>query len=220
MDDFNTLNKKELEKKFAEDFSSPIFPILGELYLKNKELERAEKVCKIGLAHDPENINGYYILAKIHLYNNQLSKAEELLITIVDKKPLHINALRLIINLHEELSVSKKHKLKYLKKIFNIFPNDSDLEKKINNLMNEPFKNNPIISTEADKLEKTKNHIQTNINFNIQSSMATLTFVKILKEQKHYQEALHVLSLVESKSNQNKKTKKIKSELQKLLTEV
>ena len=37
MDDFNTLNKKELEKKFAEDFSSPIFPILGELYLKNKE---------------------------------------------------------------------------------------------------------------------------------------------------------------------------------------
>ena len=63
-----------------------------------------------------------------------------------------------------------------LEKIMNYLKNPRS------NHLNEPFKNNPIISTEADKLEKTKNHIQTNINFNIQSSMATLTFVKILKE--------------------------------------
>ena len=31
--------------------------------------------------------------------------------------------------------------------------------------------------------------------------MATLTFVEILKEQKHYHEALHVFSMVDSKSN-------------------
>ena len=50
--------------------------------------------------------------------------------------------------------------------------------------------------------------------------MATLTFVEILKQQKHYHEALHVLSIIESKSNQNKKIDKIKSDIKKLLNEL
>ena len=48
--------------------------------------------------------------------------------------------------------------------------------------------------------------------------MATLTFVEILKQQTHYHEALYVLSMIESKSNQSKKTDKIKLEITKLLT--
>ena len=93
--DINISSKKDLEQVFAEDFSSPIFPILGELYLKNKDFHRAEKVCLVGLKHDPANINGYYILAKVYLCNNQLTKAEKILIKLLDKKPLHINALKL-----------------------------------------------------------------------------------------------------------------------------
>ena len=50
--------------------------------------------------------------------------------------------------------------------------------------------------------------------------MATLTFVEILKEQKHYHEALHVLSLLESKSEKKSKTEKLKNELKKLLAEL
>ena len=117
MSDINTLDKQELEKAFAEDFSSPVFPILGELYLKNKDLNRAKKVCQIGLKHDPENINGYYILAKAHLYNNELIEAEKILKTIIEKNPLHINALKLIIKVQEELNVSKKNKLNYLNQL-------------------------------------------------------------------------------------------------------
>ena len=49
LDDINISNKLDLERAFADDFSSPIFPILGELYLKNKDFQRAEKVCRIGL---------------------------------------------------------------------------------------------------------------------------------------------------------------------------
>ena len=48
LDDINISNKLDLERAFADDFSSPIFPILGELYLKNKDFQRAEKVCRIG----------------------------------------------------------------------------------------------------------------------------------------------------------------------------
>ena len=215
--DTNTFDKKDLEREFAEDFSSPIFPILGELYLKNKDLDRAEKVCKIGLKHDPENINGYYILAKVYLYNNQLNDAEKLLITTIKKNPLHINALRLIIELHEQLKASKKNKLKYLKKLFEIFPNDKRLEKKIINIDNT-YRANKIHNKENHQIDS--NIIQKKIDFNIQPNMATLTFVEILKNQKHYHEALHVLSIVEFKSKESKKTKKLKDELQKLLSEL
>ena len=40
---------KELETMFANDFSSPVFPILAEYYLEDNQLDRALKVCKIGL---------------------------------------------------------------------------------------------------------------------------------------------------------------------------
>ena len=217
MHNINALNKKDLEREFAEDFSSPIFPILGELYLKNKELDRAKKVCTIGLQHDPNNINGYYILAKVHLYSNELNKAEELLVEVIDKKPLHINALRLIINLHEELNVAKTHQLKYLKKMFHIFPDNKKIENKINNLSAKSIEDE-VVPKHSEKT--ADNIVKANINFNIQPSMATLTFVEILKEQRHYEEALHVLSLIESKSQKNKQTKKLKNELKKLLAEV
>jgi len=218
MHDINILNKQELEKAFAEDFGSPIFPILGELYLKNKDLNRAKKVCKIGLKHDPNNINGYYILAKIYLYNNELKKAEKNLIKVIDIKPLHINALKLLVKLHEELDISKKNKLKYLKQLLDIFPNDSELKAKITHLDDQYLEST---QSSPQPIEPTSiNIIDSNINFNIKPSMATLTFVEILKEQKHYHQALHVLSLVELKAKESKKSKQLKSQLQKLLAEL
>ena len=218
MNDINISNRQELEKEFAKDFSSPIFPILGELYLRNKDLNRAKKVCEIGLKHDPENINGYYILAKIYLHANQLNEAEKILAILIEKKPLHINALKLIIELHKELNTSKNNRLKYLKQLLSILPEDKELEKQIAGIDRDYVKEVKLPTVDNEVLSEKL--VQKNINFNIQPSMATLTFVEILKEQKHYHEALHVLSLIESKSQNNKKTKKIKSELQKLLTEV
>ena len=218
IDDINISNKLDLERAFAEDFSSPIFPILGELYLKNKDFQRAEKVCRIGLKHDPNNINGYYILAKVYLYNNSLNKAEKQLIELLNKKPLHINALKLIVKVQEELGASNKNKLKYLKKLFNIFPDDKNIESKIAKIDTEPInQKQSLIDSKQVNIEASS--ILTN-KFNIQPSMATLTFVEILKEQKHYEEALHVLSLLESKSKTNTKIKKIKNELKQLLAEL
>ena len=57
------------------------------------------------------------------------------------------------------------------------------------------------------------------IDFKIKPTMATLTFVEILKQQKHYNQALHVLSIIESKSQSDKKIKKIKTEIKTLLAE-
>ena len=53
-----------LEHAFANDFKSPLFPVLANLYYENQELQRALKVCKIGLKNDPNNYIGQYILSK------------------------------------------------------------------------------------------------------------------------------------------------------------
>ena len=61
------LDKKMLESKFADDFASPYFPILAELYLNDGELSRARKVCEIGLDYDSQNIDGKFVFAKVAL---------------------------------------------------------------------------------------------------------------------------------------------------------
>jgi len=209
------MNKKELEKQFANDFSAPTFPILGELYLKDNDLKRAEKVCKIGLKYDPDNINGYYILAKVHLYNNELNDAEKVLSTLLSKNSMHINALRLIITIQQKLNKTKKQRLKYLKQLFDIFPDNQELKNQIEQIDKEYL-------IDKQKIPQTiinHNNISKNINFNVQNNMATITFVEILKQQKHYEQALHVLSIIESKTSPTKNTKKLKTEIQKLLSE-
>ena len=47
LDDINISNKLDLERAFADDFSSPIFPILGELYLKNKDFQLQKKYAEL-----------------------------------------------------------------------------------------------------------------------------------------------------------------------------
>ena len=214
MTNLKTLNKKELEHEFANDFASPYFPILGEIYLRDKDYIRAEKVCKIGLEHNPENLNGYYILSKIYLYNNKLEDAEKLLKILIDKNPLHINGLRLIVELQRKLNKSKKYRLEYLNKLFDIFPEDEYIKNELVNLDKSYFDSKLV----KKKYPKEKN-IQNTINFNVQPHMATLTFVEILKQQKQYNQALHVLSIIESTSISNKKTEKLKTEIKKLLIE-
>jgi len=217
MQEINIQNQKDLEKEFANDFSSPIFPILSELYLKNKDYLRAEKVCKIGLKHDPNNINGYYILTKIHLYNNQLNDAEKLLKILLEKSPLHINALRLIVALQEQLNKSMKIRSTYLAKLLDIFPNDKEIKQKLLIINNTNIKKEKKTTTPSQSNNKIM--IRNQIDFKIQPNMATLTFVEILIEQKHYHQALHVLSIIEDSSSKNKKIKEIKEKLEKLIFE-
>ena len=47
MTKFNELNKKELEKEFANDFASPVFPILSEMYLKDHDFFNASELVPL-----------------------------------------------------------------------------------------------------------------------------------------------------------------------------
>ena len=75
----NFFSLYELENLFAEEFDSPIFPILADFYLNNSEIDKAFQVSTIGLKHSPNNFLGQYVLAKIHIINNNFIEAEKLL---------------------------------------------------------------------------------------------------------------------------------------------
>ena len=116
----NINNISELEHEFAEDFGTPVFPVLANLYLKNKEMKRSRKVCELGLEYSPHNSDGKFILAKLNLYENKLMKGEQLLKQVVDENPVHINGLRILIEVMRSLNRSPNSIKKYIQKILHI----------------------------------------------------------------------------------------------------
>ena len=69
----------ELEIYFADHFDTILFPVLADLYLKNNELNRARKVCEIGLKHHKNDPAGLFVLANIEKVEGNLKEAEKIL---------------------------------------------------------------------------------------------------------------------------------------------
>ena len=58
------MDRQKLEKFFSSRNGSAIFPVLANLYYDQKLYKYATKVCELGLAQDPNNLEGKYIFAK------------------------------------------------------------------------------------------------------------------------------------------------------------
>ena len=198
------LNKKMLEKTFANDFASPYYPILAELYLLEGDLPRARKVCEIGLDHDSSNVDGKFVYAKVAMAEEKFAAAEKWLKKVVDENPAHFIALRMLIRLEIQLNRSPKTIRNYINKILQFLPEDTQCMEWLNSI--QPIETvepppPPLTPTET----KPKNNIPiqnpeavTEKNYKIEEAMATLTMVQVLKSQRHYQEALAVLDVLES----------------------
>ena len=115
-----------LEHLFAEDFSTPLFPVLANHYLKDRQLKRARKVCEVGLKHSPKNSDGKFILAKINLYENKIVQSKQLLKQVVEENLVHIKALKILIEVMTALDRSPNSIIKYVNKLLEILPGDSD----------------------------------------------------------------------------------------------
>ena len=82
------MNRQKLEKFFSSRNGSAIFPVLANLYYDQKLYKYATKVCELGLAEDPNNLEGKYIFAKSLLIQGKVYKAEKVLCDIIKKCPL------------------------------------------------------------------------------------------------------------------------------------
>ena len=201
-----SFNLRELESLFAEDFNSPIFPILADYYLSTSQLDKALKVIQLGLKHSPDNYLGQYVLAKIYILKNDFAKAENILYDVVKYQPFNEEAHVILVKILISLQRAKKAIQKYLLLGKNIFPDNNDLKK-----IYIKYKG-------SNKQLKTKNIINkkqaekpSTIKFN--KKLATKSMYNVFLNQKQYNEALAVLDLMlkneQTKSYASKEKKKV-----------
>ena len=218
------LNKKMLERTFANDFASPYYPVLAELYLLEGDLPRARKVCEIGLDHDSSNVDGKFVYAKVKMTEKKFTAAEKWLKKVVAENPAHFIALRMLIRLELQLNRSPKTVRYYINKILQFLPEDVECMEWINNIQPLEAVEPPPPPSEITET-KSKNNIPIQNPepviekiYKIEEAMATLTMFQVLKSQRHYQEALSVLDVLESNNQGNSQISRKKEEILQLIS--
>ena len=219
----NITNKKMLENTFADDFASPYYPILAELYLHEGDLSRARKVCEIGLDHDPYNIDGKFVFAKVALAEEKFVVAEKWLKKVVDENPAHFNALRILIRLEFRLNRSSKTIQNYINRLLKFLPEDAECLEWQNRIQTlEAVDSTPPTSILVETKPENNVPIQkpepnTEKIYKIAKTMATLTMVQVLKSQQHYHKALAVLDVLEANGHDSSQVARKKEEILKLI---
>ena len=188
----NHYTQEELESIFADDFSSPTFPVLANIYYKKKEYKRALKVCEIGLSYVPNNYIGQFILSKVHLINQQYIKAEKLLKIVVFNNPHHSQAVINLVKVQFFLKRSKKNIQKNI---------DLGISIGINHeLFIDQQKNSKREKPIAQSQQKSNFNIMNSDNIRINKDMATKTMYKIMLKQKKHDIALSILQTMNKQS--------------------
>lgn len=208
-------NKKFLETKFAEDFASPFYPMLADMYLLEGDLTRAKKVCEVGLDYDSTNVDGKYILGKVAVAENKLTLAEKWLKQVVNENPAHFTALRLLINVEIQLKRGVKTIQAYINHMLQFIPRDEECLKWLNeiNASGDLVDSKTLPDSTAQKT--TEPIIEK--SYAIVESMATFTMVTVLKSQKHFHQALAVLEILKAKGRDGERISGERAEIQQLI---
>ena len=217
-------NHKDLEHHFAENFDSPIFTILANYYLNNKQYKKAKKVCEIGLEHNKNSADGKFVLAKINLCEDKILKAENLLKQTIALNPIHINALHILIDVMKYLKRSNASIKKYLKQLLKIIPDDKDAILFLKTIDQKYVKNksakkniSKINASGSNQIIKNSKIAKPITTFKINKNMASFSLVNVLKTQKHYGQALTVLEQIEKNDGVSEKINNLKIELKQLI---
>ena len=208
-------DKKLLETKFAENFASPIYPILADMYLLEGDLARARKVCEVGLDHDSTNVDGKYILGKVAIAENKLTLAEKWLKQVVNENPAHFTALRLLINVEIQLKRGVKTIQTYINRLLQFIPYDEECLKWLNEINASSDLVDSKTLPDSTPQKTTEPIIEK--SYAIVESMATFTMVKVLKSQKHFHQALAVLEILQSKGRDSGRISREMVEIQQLI---
>ena len=190
MNDINKYKLSELEKVFADDFSSPRFFELATLYFNQKDSSRAIKVLKIGLDQNPNHIDARFLLAKIYLLCNEVSKEEKILNHMIKNKLYSSKTLKLLIEIRDTLNRSKIETKKIVDLLLKLYSDDAYANRWINDY-------------EANHNTATKTISKHDLTFKINQNIVSLTLYNVLKEQKYYNQAEKVLDMLDDKNQIN-----------------
>ena len=182
MNSLSQQNQIELENIFANNFKTPQFLALAKIYFESNDLDRAAKVCEIGLNEHSKNLDARYMLAKIYLLNNQINKSEQFLSKSLNNNLISIKMLRLFIEIRDSLNRSKNE----TKKIVDIL-----LKKESDNAFANLWLHH-YNSTQKNTIQKVES------TFKINKNIISYTFYNVLKTQKHCNQARLVLDMLKN----------------------
>ena len=208
-------NLTELELYFSNHFDTVLFPVLAEIYQTKGEYDRAKRVCEIGLGHNPDCLDGYYILSQAEMGLGNLSMAEKWMKKVLNQDPSHKSAASGLPMVQEQLKRSVVTLNSSWKKALKVDPNNQFAKDYLNSKKNK--KNTVLKKTNKEKPPK-KNKKDLNIeNVTISPRLATFTLVRVLKSQGLYYQALDILDILAERGENKKKIAKerklIKAEL-------
>ncbi|MGY8750780.1 MAG: tetratricopeptide repeat protein [Fidelibacterota bacterium] len=208
-------NLTELELYFSNHFDTVLFPVLAEIYQTKGEYDRAKRVCEIGLGHNPDCLDGYYILSQAEMGLGNLSMAEKWMKKVLNQDPSHKSAALGLPMVQEQLKRSAITLNSSWKKALKVDPNNQFAKDYLNSKKNK--KNTVLKKTNKEKPPK-KNKKDLNIeNVTISPRLATFTLVRVLKSQGLYYQALDILDILAERGENKKKIAKerklIKAEL-------
>ena len=212
----------ELEIYFADHFDTILFPVLADLYLKNNELNRARKVCEIGLKHHKNDPAGLFILANIEKIEGNLKEAEKILEHILLYASDHLSAAIQLCEIQTVLGRAKSRLLKSWKHVLFLDSSHQTAKEFVEKIEGAKSKNTnakkPIFKPKRIKIqpaEKKKPTIQKVVPpavtideyadpLKVSPRLATFTLVSVLKNQGLFSQALDVLDALEKKGESPK----------------
>ena len=225
-------NIELLEKEFSENFNSTLFSVLAEEYFKIKAYNRCKKVLEIGLLLNPDDNDGKFILSKIELLENNIDIAQNILNSIIKSDPLYVNAIKLQIEINNTLNKGTKSLESQLSLIIGAQKDNKDpvpINKKKKVLKTKKQKiqvKKRILKTKSSKVKSkvkatsAKTKVSTkkkSKSVKVASKMNTLTMVKILMNQGHYNQSLSMLDeLLANGTISNSKFNEVKVSINKL----
>jgi len=159
------------------------------------------------------------------------AKAEVLLKHVILYNPVHINAMRFLFEIQKELKRSPNSITKTVELIIAIYPDDKECakwvlekdktiipQKKEATIVEE--KVSVVIEKPQPKKKPKRQRLIQNEIIPISENMASMTLVKVYLTQKHYQQALSVLKMVENKQGRSDKIDKVRVEIKQLVSEL
>ena len=207
----------ELEIYFADHFDTILFPVLADLYLKNNELNRARKVCDIGLKHHKNDPAGLFILANIEKIEGNLKEAEKILEHVLLYAPDHLSAAIQLCEIQTVLGRAKNRLLKSWKYVLSLDSSHQTAKEFIEKISGTENPNvelkNAISKQKKIKIQpvvKKKSTVKKVVSppitideyadpLKVSPRLATFTLVSVLKNQGLFSQALDVLDALEKK---------------------
>ena len=209
---------KKLESLFANDFSSPVFPLLAEHYYNTDDYYRAKKVCEIGLSKNATNVQGMFVLAKIFYKSDDLFKSERLIQRLLKADPINLKSLLLLFEIQKKLNRTNRTILKTISLILRFCPNHMIATKWMEN---NTIKNlDPIKKRKKDSPQKNQTQKSTHLDknqLNLQSNFHTFSMINILITQKHYQDAMNGLKVLVQEESTKQKAEKLIKKIKKII---